>query len=35
MYMDFSQETRQRLTDVASAMLALNANTARGATGEL
>ena len=34
-YMDFSPETRQRLTEVATAMLTLNASTARSATGAL
>ena len=34
-YMDFSEETRQRFTDIAEAMLSLNAGTARAATGAL
>ena len=34
-YMDFSVETRQRFTDIAEAMLSLNAGTARAATGAL
>ena len=34
-YMDFSVETRQRFTDIAEAMLSLNAGTARMATGAL
>ena len=35
-YMDFSEETRQRFTDIAEAMLSLNAGTARMmATGAL
>ena len=34
-YMDFSEETRQRFTDIAEAMLSLNAGTARVATGAL
>ena len=34
-YMDFSVETRQRFTDIAEAMLSLNAGTARAATGTL
>ena len=34
-YMDFSDETRQRFTDVAEAMLSVNAGTARAATGAL
>ena len=34
-YMDFSEETRQRFTDVAEAMLSVNAGAARAATGAL
>ena len=34
-YMDFSEETRWRLTEVATAMLSLNASTARVASEEL
>ena len=34
-YMDFSVETRQRFTDIAEAMLSLNAGTARKATEAL
>ena len=34
-YMDFSEETRQRFTDVAEAMLSVNAGAARTATGAL
>ena len=34
-YMDFSAETQQRFQEVATAMLSLNANVARVATGEL
>ena len=34
-YMEFSMETRQRFHDVATAMLTLNARTARAATGAL
>ena len=33
--MDFSVEMRQRFTDIAEAMLSLNAGTARAATGAL
>ena len=34
-YMDFSEQTRQRFTDIAEAMLSLNTGTARAATGAL
>ena len=34
-YMDFSEETRRRFTDVAEAMLSVNAGAARAATGAL
>ena len=34
-YMDFSEQTRQRFTDIAEAMLSLNAGTARKATEAL
>ena len=33
--MDFSQETRQRFTDIAEAMLSMNAGAARAATEAL
>ena len=33
-YMDFSVETRQRFTDIAEAMLSMNAGTARAATAQ-
>ena len=32
---NFSEETRQRFTDVAEAMLSVNAGAARAATGAL
>ena len=32
-YMDFSEETRQRFTDIAEAMLSLNAGSMAGAQG--